>query len=201
MTPELLKAISLAQDKTSLEDLYFPYRPKRRTKAQTALEAELEPLANALLENPTLDPESEAARYLRPPFTTEQGDNPGVADNKAALDGARQILMERFAEDAVLLQDIREYLSSHGVVDAKVIDDKQDTGEKFTDFFDYSENLSSIPSHRALALLRGRKGEILTVTLRLDTETEKIKMGCAAKPVRKQDRSTLWRAPAKSAGG
>jgi protein Tex len=106
MTPELLKAISLAQDKTLLEDLYLPYRPKRRTKAQIAMEAGLEPLANALLDNPALDPETEAASYLRPPFTTEQGDNPGVADTKAALDGARQILMERFAEDAVLLQDV-----------------------------------------------------------------------------------------------
>ena len=107
MTPELLKAISLAQDKTLLEDLYLPYRPKRRTKAQVAMEAGLEPLANALLDNPVLDPEAEAASYLRPPFTTEQGDNPGVADTKTALDGARQILMERFAEDAVLLQDVR----------------------------------------------------------------------------------------------
>jgi uncharacterized protein len=115
MTPELLKAISLAQDKTLLEDLYLPYRPKRRTKAQIAVEAGLEPLANALLENPALEPETEATRYLRPPFTTEQGENPGVADTKAALEGARQILMERFAEDAVLLQDLREYLSSHGV--------------------------------------------------------------------------------------
>jgi uncharacterized protein len=182
MTPELLKAISLAQDKTLLEDLYLPYRPKRRTKAQIAVEAGLEPLANALLENPALDPEAEAARYLRPPFTTEQGDNPGIADTKAALDGARQILMERFAEDAVLLQDVREYLSSHGVVDAKVIDGKQDAGEKFADYFDYSENLSSIPSHRALAMLRGRREEILTVTLRLDTEAEKPKWDAPLNP-------------------
>ncbi|MEO0315032.1 MAG: hypothetical protein RI928_1488 [Pseudomonadota bacterium] len=182
MTPELLKAISLAQDKTLLEDLYLPYRPKRRTKAQIAVEAGLEPLANALLENPALEPETEATRYLRPPFTTEQGENPGVADTKAALEGARQILMERFAEDAVLLQDLREYLSSHGVVDAKVIDGKQDAGEKFADYFEYSENLSSIPSHRALALLRGRREEILTVTLRLDTEAEKPKWDAPPNP-------------------
>ena len=182
MTPELLKAISLAQDKTLLEDLYLPYRPKRRTKAQIAVEAGLEPLANALLENPALDPEAEAARYLRPPFTTEQGDNPGVADTKAALDGARQILMERFAEDAVLLQDIREYLTTHGVVESKVIDGKQDAGEKFADYFDYSENLSSIPSHRALALLRGRREEMLTVILRLDTEAEKPKWDAPPNP-------------------
>ena len=182
MTPELLKAISLAQDKTLLEDLYLPYRPKRRTKAQIAMEAGLEPLANALLDNPALDPETEAASYLRPPFTTEQGDNPGVADTKAALDGARQILMERFAEDAVLLQDIREYLTSHGVVESKVIEGKQDAGEKFADYFDYSENLSSIPSHRALALLRGRREEMLTVILRLDTEAEKPKWDAPPNP-------------------
>ena len=182
MTPDLLKSISLAQDKTLLEDLYLPYRPKRRTKAQIAMEAGLAPLANALLENPALDPESEAAKYLRPPFTTEQGDNPGVADNKAALDGARQILMERFAEDAVLLQDIREYLTSHGVVESKVIDGKQEAGEKFADYFDYSENLSRIPSHRALALLRGRREEMLTVILRLDSEAEKPKWDAPPNP-------------------
>ena len=182
MTPDLLKAISLAQDKTLLEDLYLPYRPKRRTKAQIAMEAGLEPLANALLENPALDPEAEAAKFLRPPFTTEQGDNPGVADTKAALDGARQILMERFAEDAVLLQDIREYLSSHGVVESKVIEGKQEAGEKFADYFDYSENLSGIPSHRALALFRGRREEILTVILRLDSEAEKPKWDAPPNP-------------------
>ncbi|MCE2860211.1 MAG: RNA-binding transcriptional accessory protein [Oxalobacteraceae bacterium] len=182
MTPELLKAISLAQDKTLLEDLYLPYRPKRRTKAQMAIEAGLEPLATALLQNPALDPDAEATPYLRPPFTTEQGDNPGVADTKAALDGARQILMERFAEDAVLLQDIREYLTTHGVVESKVIEGKQDAGEKFADYFDYSENLSGIPSHRALALLRGRREEILTVILRLDSEAEKPKWDAPLNP-------------------
>jgi len=104
MTPDLLAAVSLAEDKTHLEDLYLPYKPKRRTKVQIAQEAGLEPLADALLANPMLNPEEEAANYLREPFTTEQGDNPGVPDAKAALDGARQILMERFAEDATLLQ-------------------------------------------------------------------------------------------------
>lgn len=182
MTPELLKAFQLAQDKTLLEDLYLPYRPKRRTKAQIAIEAGLEPLANALLDNPALDPDTEAARYLRAPFTTEQGDNPGVADVKAALDGARQILMERFAEDAVLLQDLREYLMQHGVVESNVIDGKQDAGEKFADYFDYSENLSGIPSHRALALFRGRREEILTVMLRLDSEADKPKWDAPLNP-------------------
>ena len=173
MTPVLLDAISHAEDKTRLEDLYLPYRVKRRTKAQIALEAGLEPLADALLSNPMLDPEVEAAAYIKAAFSTEQGENPGVADTKAALDGARQILMERFAEDAPLLQDLREYLAEHGVVDSKVIEGKQEAGEKFADYFEYSENLSTIPSHRALALLRGRREEMLTVTLRLDTEAEK----------------------------
>ena len=100
MTPELLTAISLAADKTHLEDLYLPYKQKRRTKVQIAQEAGLEPLADALLANPMLNPEEEAAKFLREPFSTEQGDNPGVADAKAALAGARQILMERFSEDA-----------------------------------------------------------------------------------------------------
>ena len=173
MTPVLLEAISHAEDKTRLEDLYLPYRVKRRTKAQIALEAGLKPLADALLADPMLDPEAEAAQYIKPAFTTDQGENPGVADTKAALDGARQILMERFAEDAPLLQDLREYLAEHGVVDSKVIEGKQEAGEKFADYFEYSENLSTIPSHRALALLRGRREEMLTVTLRLDTEAEK----------------------------
>jgi len=175
MTPELKKAIENAEDKTLLEDLYLPYRPKRRTKAQIAMEAGLEPLANSLLDDPTLSPDIEAEKYLCAAFTTEQGENPGIPDTKAALDGARHILMERFAEDALLLQSLREYLVEHGVVDAKVIEGKQDTGEKFSDYFEYSENLSAIPSHRALALLRGRREEILSVSLRLDSEIEKPK--------------------------
>jgi len=182
MTPVLQQAILLAEDKTRLEDLYLPYRVKRRTKAQIALEAGLEPLADALLSNPTLDPEVEAARYIKPAFTTDQGDNPGVADTKAALDGARQILMERFSEDAELLQQLREYLKEHGVVDAKVIEGKQEAGEKFADYFDYSEQLANIPSHRALALFRGRREEMLTVTLRLDTEVEKLKWDAPLNP-------------------
>jgi uncharacterized protein len=102
MTPELLHAITLAEDKTLLEDLYLPYKPKRRTKAQIAVEAGLLPLDACW--PPELTPETEAAKYLKPAFSTDNGDNPGVADAKAALDGARQILMERFAEDASLLQ-------------------------------------------------------------------------------------------------
>ncbi len=174
MTPELLKAVSLATDKTHLEDLYLPYKPKRRTKAQIALEAGLEPLADALLANPTLNPEEEAAKYLREPFTSAAGDaNPGVADTKAALDGARQILMERFAEDAVLLQSLREYVQEHGMVQSRVLEGKNDAAEKYADYFDYSESINTIPSHRALAVLRGRREEMLDVQLRLDSEEEK----------------------------
>ena len=182
MTPELLDAISHAEDKTRLEDLYLPYKPKRRTKAQIALEAGLEPLADALLADPMLDPEVEAGKYLKPAFTSEQGDNPGVPDTKAALEGARFILMERFAEDAPLLQDLREYLQTHGVVEAKVIEGKEEAAAKYADYFAYHEPLNAIPSHRALALFRGRREELLNVTLRLDSEAEKPKWDAPHNP-------------------
>jgi len=182
MTPALLQAISLAEDKTRLEDLYLPYKLKRRTKAQIAAEAGLTELADALLANPELNPEQEADKYLKPAFSTGNGDNPGVADAKAALDGARQILMERFSEDAALLQALREYLTEHGVVESKVVEGKQDAGEKFADYFDYSETIGTIPSHRALALFRGRREEILNVVLRLDTEEEKPKWDAPHNP-------------------
>ncbi|MBU1396525.1 MAG: RNA-binding transcriptional accessory protein [Gammaproteobacteria bacterium] len=173
MTPELLTAISLAADKTHLEDLYLPYKQKRRTKVQIAQEAGLEPLADALLANPMLNPDAEAAAYLREPFSTEQGDNPGVADAKAALDGARQILMERFAEDAPLLQWLRDYVQEHGIVESKVRESKESAAEKYADYFDYSESIGTIPSHRALALFRGRREDLLDVRLRLDSEEER----------------------------
>ena len=174
MTPELLDAVMHAEDKTHLEDLYLPYKPKRRTKAQVALEAGLEPLADALLANPSLNPEEEAAKYLKEAFTNDLGDNnPGVPDAKAALDGARQILMERFAEDATLLQSLREYLQDHGVVESKVVEGKEAAAEKYADYFDYSESINTIPSHRALAVFRGRREELLNVQLRLDSEEEK----------------------------
>lgn len=182
MTPELLDSIVHAEDKTRLEDLYLPYKQKRRTKAQIAAEAGLTVLADALLADPALNPEEEAAKFLRPAFSTANGENPGVADAKAALDGARQILMERFAEDATLLQSLREYLNDHGVVESKVVEGKQDEGAKFADYFDYSEPIANIPSHRALALFRGRREEILSVNLRLDTEEEKPKWDAPHNP-------------------
>ncbi len=182
MTPELLNAITYAEDKTRLEDLYLPYKPKRRTKAQIALEAGLLPLAEALLADPMLNPEVEAAKYLLPAFTTENGNNPGVADIKAALDGARQILTERFAENATVLQILRDYLQAHGVVDAKLIEGKESTAEKYADYFDYSEKLNTIPSHRALAMFRGRREELLNVELRLNSEAEKPKWDAPLNP-------------------
>ena len=183
MTPELLQAIALAEDKTRLEDLYLPYKQKRRTKAQIAIEAGLAPLAESLLADPTLTPEEAASGYLREAFANADGGaNPGVADTKAALDGARQILMERFAEDAELLQSLREYVQDHGVVESKVVAGKEDEGEKFADYFDYNEPLAAVPSHRALALLRGRREGVLDVSLRLDTEPEKPKWDAPLNP-------------------
>ncbi|MEQ1589575.1 MAG: Tex family protein [Gallionella sp.] len=182
MTPELLDAISHAEDKTRLEDLYLPYKPKRRTKVQIALEAGLLPLADALLNDPLLNPEAEASKYLIAAFTSEQGDNPGVSDTKAALDGARFILMDRFAEDAELLQGLREYVQTHGVVEAKVIEGKEEAAAKYADYFNYDEAIGAIPSHRALALFRGRREELLNVTLRLDSEAEKPKWDAPHNP-------------------
>jgi uncharacterized protein len=167
LTPALRASIEAAETKQRLEDLYLPYKPKRRTKAQIAREAGLEPLALALLQDPTLHPETEAAKYLREPFKSEQGDNPGVPDVKAALDGARQILMEQFAEDAELLGSLRQYVSDHGLVVSTLAEGKEEAGAKFRDYFNYQEPLKSVPSHRALALFRGRKEEMLRVSLKL----------------------------------
>ncbi|MDO4905582.1 MAG: Tex family protein [Lautropia sp.] len=174
LTPELAARIDEADSKQRLEDLYAPYKPKRRTKAQIAREAGLEPLADLLLGNPLLTPEAEAANFLKAPFTTPDGDNPGVADAKAALDGARQILMERFAEDADLVGRLRERLQEKGVLISKVVDGKTETGAKFADYFDYQEALAEIPSHRALALLRGRREEIIQLSLKLPEEIEGV---------------------------
>ncbi|HEX5802168.1 MAG TPA: Tex family protein, partial [Azospira sp.] len=167
MTPELKAEILQAETKQRLEDLYLPYKQKRRTKAQIAREAGLAPLAEALLNDPTLVPETEAAKYLNAEATAA-----GFADTKAALDGARQILMEQFAEDAQLLGALREYLAEHGVVKSVVAEGKETEGAKFRDYFDYSEPLGDIPSHRALALFRGRNESMLQVSLVLDSELD-----------------------------
>jgi uncharacterized protein len=162
LTPELRAVIEDAETKQRLEDLYLPYKQKRRTKAQIAREAGIEPLALGLLENPELTPEDEAEKYLNA--------DAGFADSKAVLDGARQILMEKFAEDAQLLQTLREYLKEHGLLKSTVIEGKESEGAKFRDWFDFAESIVDMPSHRALALLRGRNEGFLNVTLVLDSE-------------------------------
>ena len=164
LTPELAGQIGEAETKQSLEDLYLPYKPKRRTKAQIAREAGLAPLAEALLADPSLNPEAEAERFINA--------DAGFADVKAVLDGARQILMEQFSEDAQLLGTLREYLEEHGVVKSTVVEGKETDGAKFRDYFDYSEAISAIPSHRALALLRGRNEGMLQISLVLDSELD-----------------------------
>jgi uncharacterized protein len=162
LTPGLQHDIEHADTKQRLEDLYLPYKPKRRTKAQIALEAGLGPLAEALLADPLLTPEEEALKYV------DAGKE--VADAKAALEGARHILMERFAEDAGLLAALREHVAAHGVLVSAVIDGKQEEGAKFRDWFDFREPVGAIPSHRALALFRGRNEGFLRLSLKLDEE-------------------------------
>ena len=167
MTPGLLLEIQDAETKQRLEDLYLPYKQKRRTKAQIAKEAGLEPLADALLGDPTLKPEDEAAKYV----AADRAENP-VADVKAALDGARQILMERFAEDAELLGKLRESLQENGILTSVMAEGKETEGAKFRDYFAYSENISEIPSHRALALFRGRNEDVLRLALKMPEELQ-----------------------------
>ena len=186
MTPELLDAVLHAQDKAHLEDLYLPYRKKRRTKAQIALEAGLQPLADTLLNDPRLNPQTEAVKYLKAPFTTEEGDNPGVADAAAALEGAQHILIERFAEHAPLLQTLRDYLRLHGVLTAKAAKDKKDGDTKYTDYHAYSEAIGKIPSHRALALLRGEREGVLKLKLLLDAELEEKSRNLTLNPCEQQ---------------
>jgi len=162
LTPELANDIRAAETKTRLEDLYLPYKPKRRTKAQIAREAGLEPLARALLEDPGLSPEATAAAYVDA--------DKGVADAAAALEGARQILMEDFAEDPQLTARVRDWLWDNARLKSTVAPDKEQEGAKFSDYFEHSEPLNSVPSHRALALLRGRNEGFLY--LDLDTGEE-----------------------------
>ncbi len=167
LSSPLRSSIEKADTKQRLEDLYLPYKVKRRTKAQMASEAGLGELAAALLADHALDPEVEAANYLKPAFTTEQGDNPGVPDVKSALDGARQVLMEQFAEDAELLANLRAHLQTHAVLISVMAVGKEEAGAKFRDYFNYQEVFRTVPPHRALALFRGRKESVLKVSLKL----------------------------------
>ncbi len=157
LTDTLEKAIRAAETKTTLEDLYLPYKVKRRTKGQIAKEAGLEPLAISLFEDPTQTPEDIAASYI----TADKG----VADTKAALDGAKYILMEKFSENAELLGKARKFLGDNGDISAKVVEGKEDAGAKFRDYFEHNESLKNAPSHRALAIFRGRNEGVLQINI------------------------------------
>jgi uncharacterized protein len=157
LTPELNADISAAETKTELEDIYLPYKPKRRTKGQIAIEAGLEPLANDVYQNPSLNPEQEAEKYLN--------EEHKIATVKDALDGAKYILMERFSEDAKLLGKLRTFLSEQGEITAAVLKGKETEGQKFSDYFDHQEPLKTLPSHRALALFRARNEGVLSLNL------------------------------------
>ncbi|AWM59535.1 RNA-binding transcriptional accessory protein [Stutzerimonas stutzeri] len=162
LTPELKREIDLADTKPRLEDLYLPYKQKRRTKGQIALEAGLGELADALFGNPELAPEQEAERFI----DAEKG----FADVKAVLEGAKYILMERFAEDADLLAKLREFLKHNATLSARVVPGKEGEGAKFSDYFEHDEVLKNTPSHRALAIFRGRNEGILSVSLKVGDE-------------------------------
>jgi uncharacterized protein len=157
LTSDLAQSISAADTKVALEDLYAPFKPKRRTKAQIAREAGLEPLIDKIMVNPSLAPEAEAAGFVDP--------GKGIADTKAALDGARAILLERIGERPALVGGLREWLWTDGEIISKVVKGKEAEGAKFSDYFDFRQKVRDIPSHRALALLRGRNEGILDLEL------------------------------------
>ena len=173
LTDALRGTIEAAATKQTLEDLYLPYKPKRRTRAQIAREAGLEPLADALFADPTLDPEQEAMKYLNIKPAVEGVEVFNVPDAKSALEGARDILVERFAETAELLAKLRTRLWDQGVVTSTVVKDKETAHEeKFRDYYTYSETIRTIPSHRALALFRGRTLGVLKLDLNLGEALE-----------------------------
>src|SRR5690554_2778659 len=164
LTPELQAEIEAADAKQRLEDLYAPYKPKRRTRAQIAREAGLEPLADAIIAERGCDPAELAQTYLNP--------EANINDVKAALDGARDILAERYAEDADLLAGLRDYLWNTGLLHAKVVEGKETEGANFRDWFEFSERLRTLPSHRILALLRGRQQGVLDLRVGLEPDLE-----------------------------
>ena len=166
LTPELESALYAADNKTTLEDLYLPYKPKRRTKAQIAREAGLAPLADTLLADPQQEPTALAEGFLNA--------EAGFADARTVLDGARAILIERFAEDAELLGQLRERLWNEGELAATLVEGKEEAGAKFSDYFNHREPLRSTPSHRALALLRGRNEGVLNLALKYQSDDTPI---------------------------
>lgn len=168
LTEELERDIWAADTKQRLEDLYLPYKPKRRTRAQVAREAGLEPLAMMLWEDPMRDPETQAAAFVNP--------DKGVADVRAALDGARDILAEVFFENADMLEELREFLWKKAYLVSKVVPEKETdpAAAKYSDYFDYDEPIETVPSHRALAVFRGRQEGLLTVKVLLTEEEEAL---------------------------
>lgn len=162
LTDQLVGKIQQCASKSELEELYLPYKPKRRTKGEIAKENGLEPLADTLFDDPDLDPEATAQDYLSDKVTT----------TKEALDGAKFILMERFAEDASLLQKVRNYLNKNAFIKSQIIEGKEREAAKFKDYFDHTEKLQTTPSHRALAMFRGRNEGFLQVSLDPDPEKE-----------------------------
>ncbi|GAA4761914.1 Tex family protein [Streptomyces sanyensis] len=164
LTEEVEGRIRAADTKARLEDVYLPFKPKRRTRAQIAREAGLEPLAEGLLGDPGTDPAAAAAAFVDP--------DKGVADAAAALEGARAILTERFAEDADLIGELRERMWTRGRLTARVREGKEEAGAKFADYFDCAEPFTDLPSHRVLAMLRGEKEEVLDLVLEPEEQTE-----------------------------
>lgn len=171
LSDALAADINNAQSKTELEDLYLPYKPKRRTKGQIAIEAGLEPLADALYNDAGINPESHAAQFV----DAEKG----IEDTKAALDGAKFILIERFAEDAKLLAKLRKQIDVNGLIEAKVIKGQEEAGAKYRDYFEHSEKLTKVPSHRALAMLRARNEGILQLSINPEPSSENPAQYCA----------------------
>ncbi|MFT4246968.1 MAG: Tex family protein [Pseudomonas sp.] len=176
LSDELRAEIVAADSKSRLEDLYLPYKPKRRTRAQIAREAGLEPLADGLLADPSLEPQAFAAGFVDA--------DKGVADAKAALEGARAILMERWGEDAALVGELRGWLADNGVIRARVAEGKQEAGAKYRDYFDHAEPLARIPSHRLLALFRARREEVLHLELDPGSEAEAGHQYCEGRVAR-----------------
>ena len=166
LTPELEAAILEANSKQRLEDLYTPYKPKRRTRAQIALEAGLDALVEVILADPQCDPIAEAEKFINA--------EAGFEDAKKTLDGAREILAQHYVENADLLENMRNYLWQHGMLYATVVEGKENEGDKFRDWFDFSERLKTLPSHRILALLRGRQQGVLSLRLGLSPELEEL---------------------------
>jgi len=172
LTEQLEADIRAAETKNRLEDLYLPYKPKRRTKGQIAIEAGLEPLADALFADPTLNPEEQAAGYLN--------EEHKITSAKDALDGAKYILMERFSENADLIAKLRDFLTHNGVLSSRVNTGKETEGAKFSDYFEHDEPIKSVPSHRALAMLRGRNEGILSLALGLGETEDNTAHPCEA---------------------